>query len=110
MTRSLSHRFLAIPAFVLLLGGCFYDAAPRQIRYHNDTDATVVVTVTVPGIPREQPVPSGDSVPYSLDECRGTSIVVRTEGGDLIGVVEGPACPGWELTVNADGSIDYAEG
>lgn len=35
--------------------------------------------------------------------------MVETEDGVLIGVVDEPACPGWELTVNADGSFDYAE-
>lgn len=94
---------------MLVLGGCFYDAAPPRLWYHNDTDSTVIVTITGPGVPYEEPVPGGDSVSYSLDECRGTSIVVATEGGDVIGIVEEPACPGRELRVNADRSLDYAE-
>lgn len=109
MRESLLPRALAGTALVSLLGGCFYDAAPSRLWYHNNTDSTVVVTITVPGVPFDQPVESGGSVPYSLDECKGTSIVVTTEGGAVIGVVDEPACPGWELTVNTDGSIDYAE-
>ena len=109
MSGSLAHRALVGTALVLLLGGCFYDAPSPRTWYHNNTDATVVVTITEPGAPYGQPVDGGDSVPYSLDECRGTSLVVRTEDGVLIGVVDGPACPGWELTVDADGSIEYAK-
>lgn len=109
MRGPVSYRALAGAVPVLLLGGCFYDAAPSRLWYHNDSDSTVVVAITGRGVPYEQAVPGGDSVSYSLDECRGTSIVVTTEGGEVIGVVEEPACPGWELTVNADRSLDYAE-
>lgn len=109
MSESLSRRALVGTVLVLLLGGCFYDSPPPRTWYHNNTDSTIVVTITEPGVPYEQPVDGGDSVAYSLDECRGTSLVVKTEGGVLMGVVEEPACPGWELTVDADGSVDYAK-
>lgn len=93
------------------LSGCILpiDAAQQAMIFTNDSSRAVVVVVE--GLSDEYPqlVVRESSYGYGLDECLGTGIRVETESGELIGRVDAQACPDWTLTVNEDGTLDYAE-
>ena len=95
------------------LGGCMfaYDAAKPSVRYKNDTGEDVVVIVEATGSATEfkRTVPGREAFLSALSECEGTSIRVESASGEFLGRVESPACPDWQLTINADGSLDYVE-
>lgn len=93
------------------LGGCLfaYDAAKPAVRYRNDTSQDVVIIIEGKGTGFQRLVPSRESFASTISECEGTSIRVETANGELLGRVDSPACPDWELTINADGSLDYVE-
>lgn len=102
---------LGLGLLVLFLGGCFiYDAPNPSVRYYNLTDQGLVVTILGVSDPIDQTVgPDGGVVSVVLDECIGTSMAVETETGEQIGRVDEPACPGWLLTIDKDGSLTYVE-
>ncbi|MGV8973484.1 MAG: hypothetical protein ACOH10_14265 [Rhodoglobus sp.] len=98
-------------ASIAMLGGCIfsYDAARPSVMYQNRLDERVIVSLEDTELPSEQTVRSHGEVFFEMDECLGTAIVVETEDGDYVGKVDQPACPDWMLTINEDGTLDYAE-
>lgn len=95
------------------LGGCVfsYDAAGPAMTYENRLAESIVISVESEELPDEQPVASGSFARLPTESCFGTALVVRTEaGGELVGRIEEPACPGAKLTINEDGTLDYSTG
>lgn len=98
-------------ALAASLSGCLLplDAAATHVRYRNDSNQNVVVTIEGWGDEFPQLVASQSSYPDTLDECQGTGIRVETETGELLGRIDKQACPDWTLTINEDGTLDYVE-
>ncbi|WP_024287203.1 hypothetical protein [Cellulomonas sp. KRMCY2] len=86
-----------------------YDAPRPSVVYHNNLDEGVLVSIEGTAFEPAQPVRTRSDVAYELDECAGTAIVVETQDGEPVGRVDEPACPGWALTINEDGTLEYAE-
>lgn len=72
-------------------------------------DTAVRVQVTGHEMTFERIVASGGSMRLGIEECVGDGLLVEAEDGSFVGRVDLPACPGWELTINEDRSLDYAE-
>lgn len=85
------------------------DAAKPVVHFANSSGQDVVVTIEGRGDEFPQSVASRTTYPNTLDECQGTGIRVETKDGELLGRVDEQACPGWTLTINEDGSLDYVE-
>jgi hypothetical protein len=98
-------------AVTAMLSGCLLsiDAAKPVMHFTNDSSQDVVVVVE--GLSDEYPrvVASQGSSPFGVSECVGTGIRVETKSGELLGRVKAQACPDWTLTINRDGSLDYAK-
>ena len=96
-------------AVAAALSGCIYDAAKPRVGLDNTSRETVIVFLEGEQLRFENSVPSGMFGEIPTDKCLGTAIVVEAEDGEPVGRVEEPACPGWTLTINADGTLDYTE-
>ncbi len=94
-----------------LLSGCnfTYDVTPPVVSYENRLDQDVVVSIEGEGSPFERTIKSDASNDLGTKVCLGTAIVVQAGDGELIGRVDEQACPGWTLTINEDGTLDYTE-
>jgi len=94
------------------LTGCVYDAAVPRVTFANESaEAVVVALVWADGAGRlERHVPAGDATDAALSECEERSeLVVTAEDDSVIGTVDGPICPGWTLTIGADGALAFEE-
>ncbi|MCC2307384.1 hypothetical protein [Cellulomonas chengniuliangii] len=92
------------------LSACInYDAARPAMSLTNNSDEAVTVRIEGATPSREQDVGPREALLYELDACAGTAIVVETQDGDSVGRVQQKACPSWTLTIEEDGTLDYAE-
>lgn len=111
MERRMLGVFVGSVALATSLSGCLLpiDSAGTSVEYVNDSSQDVVVVIET--LAQEYPhlVASRSSYPWGLDDCVGTGIRVETEGGKLLGRIDKQACPNWTLTINDDGSLDYAK-
>ncbi|MCC2309169.1 hypothetical protein [Cellulomonas chengniuliangii] len=97
-------------AFTTALSGCInYDAARPSMTLTNNSDEAVTVSIEGATPSMEQDVGPHEELGYEIDECAGTAIVVETQNGDPVGRVQQKACPSWTLTIEEDGTLDYAE-
>ncbi|WP_147795657.1 hypothetical protein [Cellulomonas sp. Y8] len=81
-----------------------------RLTYVNDATSTVVVTVELPGekSTRAREVPAGDATDLSLSECEDEArLRVTTPGGEVVGTIDGPICPGDTLTITSDLTLEY---
>ncbi len=107
------HGTLAAMGLLVLtgLGGCVfsYDVTPPDVVYENDLDVGVVVSLEGEDHPYDRQVKAGTVGSLGTGDCMGTAMVVETEDGDPVGRIEDQACPGWTLTIHADGTLEYRE-
>lgn len=96
---------------VLALSGCWgvYDAPPTTLRVDNETDERVIVTFPINGVdPTRYEVNAHAGRNLEVPEgCLGEEIVISTEAGDELEVVEQPACPGWTLILREGAEAEY---
>ena len=94
------------------LGGCIvnYDSFPPPVKYVNEYAEDVVVYIEYPnGDNTDTLVRAGLGAEQLLDDCQGTGFSVVTTDGVELGHVTQQACPNWQLTIDADGSLTYEE-
>lgn len=97
---------------VTLVSGCVYDAEAPRITYVNETEDAVVVAIRMPGVQGStgRDVPPGEMRDVTVLECEGESeLVVTAADGAIVGVVDGPICPGWMLTIGDDNELEFSE-
>ena len=93
------------------LSGCLfaYDAAVPTVTFVNHYPKPVVFTVEGGSPESVVHVPSEESGDTYIESCYGTGIRVESESGEALGRVDDQACPDWQLTINADGSLTYED-
>ena len=93
------------------LSGCVfaYDAAKPEVQFVNDYPEPVVFIIEGSEPERVQRLRSGSGIGVTLNTCYGTGIRVESESGEALGRVDNQACPDWQLTINADGSLTYED-
>ena len=91
------------------LAGCDLGVSvPPRMQVSNRYAQAVTVVVVGPESVRMS-FDAADSEPFPLDECTGEAVEVLLEDGTVLGRLEGPACPGTLLTVEADGGLRLDE-